>query len=246
MPKEDSKDIEQVPRKLIFFFSALVLLILFGTISFCIFKGITPKEGFVRTLEALVFIFHEEAGAMKFIEIFLGLIGVLIVWWAVWNMFDLILEGCFTKYLKSIGVLSRLRRMKNHYIIAGGGRVGEEVAKRLKKDKKGYVIIEKDVDLVDKLTKKGYLAFEGDVSEEEVLKKHNLKDSMGLILALPELEKNLMVTMSAKSMSPSVRIYARADKPLLANRLKEAGADFVVVPEVIAAEKIVESLGINL
>lgn len=233
-------NVRELPKRLQVFLFALIFLFAFGSISYMLVAKTSLKTGFMMTLESLVFMFHEEysGGLFKFIEIFLALFGVFLVWWTLWSVFDLLLEGDLSKYLKIRSHLSMLKKMKNHYIIAGGGRVGEEIAQKLRAEKKEYIIIERDAEVVSKLRKQGFLAVRGDVSDEEVLKEHNITKAKALVLTLPETEKNIMVALTAKEIHPDIYIYARADKPRCVSKLKKAGADFVIVPEIAAADKM--------
>ena len=94
----------------------------------------------------------------------------------------------------------------------------------------------------EKLKQKGYFVESKDVTDEEVLKEANISEAKVLILTLPEVEKNLLITITAKELNPKIEIYARCDKPSFASKLKRAGAKKVVVPEIEAANKILEEI----
>jgi hypothetical protein len=132
----------------------------------------------------------------------------------------------------------------DHYIIVGGGRVGEEIAHDLTKVKKRFVIIEKDPIKVSKLKKKGYLVIEGDANdiESRILDKANIKGAAVLVIAMPETEKNLLLTLMAKEIKPEIDIYVRCDHPEFVSRLKKAGAKSVIVPEIIAADQFIREM----
>jgi Trk K+ transport system NAD-binding subunit len=134
--------------------------------------------------------------------------------------------------------------MKNHYVIAGGGRVGEEIARELDKLNKKFVIIEKDPAKVLKLRKKKYIVIEGDANdvESQILSKANIKEASVLIIAMPETEKNLLLTLMAKEIKPELDIYVRCDHPEFVSRLKKAGAKSVIVPEIVAANQFVKEM----
>lgn len=230
---------KEFPKRVVIFISLALFLIIFGTAGYMIFAGASLVDAFVMTLETFAFMIHPTGSTvLKAVSIFLSLFGVILLWWILWGVFDLLLEGNLSKYLKIRSHMSTLKNMRNHYIIAGGGRVGQEIAQKLRAEKKEYLIIEKNEDVVHKLKKEGYLAVKGDVSDENVLKEHNIAKAKALVLTLPETEKNIMITMSAKELAPDVYVYARADKPNFVSKLKKAGADFVIVPEMAAAEKM--------
>lgn len=237
-----SEEVSKLPKRVIVFFFLISILLVFGTLCFKFLQNIPFQDALVMTLETLMFQTHELAGISRALEIFIAIFGVILIWWALWSLFDIIWKGSFSEYLKIQGILSKLRKMRRHYIIAGGGRVGEEIVVELTKDKKKYVLIEKDEVKLSKLKKRGFFAIYGDVTDEAVLKEAGIKDAKAIVLAMPETEKNLLVTMTAKEMNPEIEIYARADKPAFVSKLKKAGAKCVIVPELVAAEKFVQEL----
>lgn len=238
------KEIEEFPRRIKIFLIIFLLLITFGTLAFKIVTDVSYFRAFTRTLETLAFMFNAEEGIEKSLEVFLAIVGVFLIWWILWSVSDMLLDGKLREYLKAQSFFSKLNKMRGHYIIAGGGRVGEEIALGLIKKKQKYVILERNEEVVEKLEKKGFPVLQGDVMDELVLKKANIAQAKAIMLTLPQTEKNLLVTINAKELNPTINIYARADNPAYVNRLKKAGAHTVIVPEVIAGDKFVEELGI--
>lgn len=239
-----TEKVNDLPKKLRIFFFLLIFLIIFGTASFTLIENISLSKGFFRTFEALAFMFSATSLHGKLLEIFLAIFGVFCLWWILWSIADMFIEGKISEYLKMRLYNLRLRNMSKHYIIVGGGRVGEEIAKSLQKEKKDFVIIEKEKPIIEKLRKKGYLVIEGDATESDsaVLEKANLKQAKLAILVMRETEDNLMATLSIKEMAPDLDVYARAESHSFINRLKKAGAKEVIIPEVTAAEKFLQKI----
>ena len=235
------EEVRELPTRIITFLFLIVFLIAIGTLGFKIILGISFSSAFITTLESFALMYHAEGGA-KVLGMFITLFGVILLWWVLWSLFDIISEGSLREYLKISDFLSRLKNMKNHYIIAGGGRVGEEIASHLLRKKKEYIIIEKDEPTIMRLKKNRLFVMQGDVTDENVLKQARIQNAKAIILAMPETEKNLLVTMTAKELSPNIEIYARADKPAFVSKLKKAGAKVVIVPETVAAERFLESI----
>jgi voltage-gated potassium channel len=239
-----SEKVADLPRRLKVFLFLLLFVVIFGTTSFALIERIGFSKGFFRTLETLAFVFHSESLQGKLLEIFLSVFGVFCLWWILWSIADMFIEGKISEYLKTRLYNLKLRKMSRHYVIVGGGRVGEEIAKNLYKNKKDFVIIEKEPSKIEKLRKKGFLVIEGDATESEsiVIEKANLKQALAAILVMPETEDNLMATLSIKEMAPDLDIYARAESHSYINRLKKAGAKEVIIPEISAAEKFLQVL----
>lgn len=241
---KEKPEIKELPKKLIIFFVAVVALFAVGSIGFMLLKHLSFSDSLMRTLETLAFMFEDDTGTARILEVFLALFGVMIVWWIFWSLFDIILAGNLTEYLKTRSFLSSIRKMKNHYIVAGGGRVGEELALELAKKKKSYIIIEKEEDKVEKLKQKGFNIIQGDVTEADNsdLIRVGIKQAKTIILAMPETEKNLLMTMTAKELNPKIEVLARADNPAFVSKLRKAGAKTVIVPEIAAADEFMKQI----
>ncbi|MBU3913586.1 MAG: NAD-binding protein [Nanoarchaeota archaeon] len=236
-------EVREFPKRVLVFLILLSSLLAVGTIGFKLSTGMSFQTSFIMTLETLAFMFHAESGFGKFLEIFLAIFGVFLVWWILWGTFDMLLEGNLGEYLKISKFLNRLKKMRGHYIIAGGGRVGEDIALHFCNNQKECIIVEKNEEVIKKLKRnKNFFVMHGDVTDESVLKKAKIQDAKAIILAMPETEKNLLVTMIAKEINPQIEIYARADKPAFVNKLKKAGAKVVIVPEIVAAEKFLQEI----
>ena len=239
------KEIEEFPRRLKIFFGVIVSLLIFGTAGFSLIDKTSLNNSFLRTLQTLAFIFEDEPVlAERLLEIFLAIVGLFLVWWVLWGIADMLLDGNLRKYLKTKIYSFRIMKMKNHIIIVGGGRVGEEISRVLSLKKKSFLIIESDPLVVASLKKKRYIVIEGDALKEEILKKSNIEGSSKMIITLPNTESNILMTLTAKELNPKMEVYSRCEKPALVLKLKKAGAKVVIVPEIVAADKIVEDLGI--
>ncbi|HLC55572.1 MAG TPA: NAD(P)-binding protein [Candidatus Nanoarchaeia archaeon] len=243
MAKEDVADLFPISKEIKLLVEMIAGTILIGTIGYALILRITPLEGFIRTLETLTFAAsYEYIGIAKALHLIILLFGVVIIWFALWTSFDLMIEGQFTKYFTGVRLMERIKKMKDHYIICGGGRVGEHIAELLVKQKKRFILIEKHSDLSENLMKKDFAILKGDALEESTLLKANIKQAQAVISVLPETEKNILVTLTAKELNPEIKIYSRADKKEYVKKLHKAGADFVSMPEYTCAEEIVGKL----
>ncbi|MBM3303828.1 MAG: hypothetical protein FJY76_01935 [Candidatus Aenigmarchaeota archaeon] len=228
----------EFPKRIRVFVMLIAGMFVFGTIAFTLLKGIPPAEAFIRTAESLAFIFQEQVWPGKALEIFLSLFGVFAIWWVLWSFFDMLIEGKLGEYIKVRKFLNKMRRMENHYIIAGGGRVGEELAKNLAKKGEKCIIIEKDSGVVSRLKRRELLVLQGDAHDESLLKEAGIMAAKAMIITLPDPEKALVATMIAKELNEKLDVFVRCENPSFINKLKKAGAKSVVVPEAVAAEKL--------
>jgi len=235
--KEDKYGIKD--RLLILFF-ILIFILGFGTIGFTITRQMSLWQGFITTIEVLSFSYEEELeGLSRLIKTFLALFGVIFFWIALWESFDIAIESHVLKRFGEGQMMKNIKKLKNHYIICGGGKVGQHIAELLRKDNKKSVLVEKDEFLITQLRRKGLLVYEGDALEEESLKSVNIGSAKSLITVLPESEKNILVILTAKELNKKVKIYARSNKEEYVKKMRRAGADYIVTPEISCAEEIV-------
>lgn len=237
------KSIEDFPKRIKLFFLIIISVLLIGTIGFGILNGFDFNAGFIRTLQTLSFIFNEEAILLeRLLEIFLALIGVFCIWWVLWSIADMLLEGNLTNYLKNKFYFNTIMGMKEHFVIVGGGRTGQEIARELTQKNKPFVIIEIDEIVVKELKKKNFFVIHGDAQSEKILDKANIKSAKKIIIVTPKNETNLLIILTAKEMNNNIKIVTRAEKQLMISKLKRAGANSVIIPEILTGKKIVEEI----
>ncbi len=221
----------------------IVMLLVVGIMGFSYTRNASLSDSLLYTFETLVFSPPENPSAgERGLQIFIMLFGIFVFWFVLWTSLDFAIEGKFEEYFKKVRAMKRTKRMKDHYIICGGGRVGEHIAELLKEKKERYVIVDREEPVVNSLHRKGFNAIEGDILEESVIVEAGVKKAKALISVLPETEKNILVTLTARELNPKIKIYARADRQEMVKRLQHAGADLVVMPEVVGAEEIAREI----
>ncbi|MCK4532029.1 MAG: NAD-binding protein, partial [Candidatus Aenigmarchaeota archaeon] len=145
---------------------------------------------------------------------------------------------------KSIHVLENPpdKILEDHIILFGAHRMGEKIVQYLKDRGEKLVVVERDPEIVKSLSRKGIHVRYGDAENEEILKKIFLTRAKLLILTIPYADVASFVIRKAKRSHPQVRILARAHTEVDAERLYKAGADIVIIPEFVSAEKIVKKI----
>ena len=134
-----------------------------------------------------------------------------------------------------------MKRLKNHVIVCGFGRVGEKICEELQKAGTDFVVIDDDPQRIEVAEAKGYLFVYQDTTESEALKRANIEDAKALIAALGDDADNLFLTITAKELNPDIIVVARVNDPRNQKKLKKAGADKVVAPHVIGALRMAQA-----
>lgn len=129
-------------------------------------------------------------------------------------------------------------RMQDHVIVVGYGRVGRGVLERLTVEKAPVILVEIDSDRASVAREAGHIVIEGDGTQDEVLEAAGLMQARALVAAARTDSDNLVITLSAKARRPEVLVVARAVDTQAERKLYMAGADRVVAPQVVGAERL--------
>lgn len=149
-----------------------------------------------------------------------------------------LIEGQIETALGNRRMTKSIQHLKNHTIICGYGRVGRMLAEELAESKKDFVIIDRNETLASKVRDLGYLCLQAEATSEESLMAAGIDRASEIAIVLPDDAANVFITLSARNLNQSVRIIARGMAPTTEGKLKQAGANQVVLPEHIGAERI--------
>ncbi len=237
---EESFKIKKQLRVLITLF---ILIFILGTLGFMLSEKLDIKDSFILTAETLALIHNQKLiGSSRVVEIFLLIFGVTFIWFALWTTMNLALEGQFTKYFFEVKNMDKIKKLKNHYIICGAGRVGENIAKILKSKGKDFVLLEKDQEVFKEMNKRGYLTLNGRSVEEETLLKAGIKNAKYLVACTGDDAKNILIILTARELNPDLIIASRANEESMVNKLRTAGAKHIFLPELLGAVEIINEL----
>jgi voltage-gated potassium channel len=127
-------------------------------------------------------------------------------------------------------MMRQVKRMENHVIVCGYGRVGESSVSSLVGSKRDIVVIEKEPEIVAVLESDGCLVVQGDATQDEVLQRAGVERAWGLIVCTGEDSVNLFIVLSARALNKSLFIVARSINEENERKMRLAGADRVVSP----------------
>jgi len=144
-------------------------------------------------------------------------------------------EGELKEILQNYMVNRVADQMKGHTIICGYGRNGIKACEELFSAGVPFALIEKNAQVVGQTYAKAkhvYLV-QGDATSDEVLISAGIERASALITTLPNDADNVFVVLTARELSPSIRIVARASEMSSVSKLHRAGANHVVMPDAI-------------
>jgi voltage-gated potassium channel len=129
-------------------------------------------------------------------------------------------------------------KLKNHTIICGYGRIGRMIANQLQAGNIPFIIVDQAHDRIAEAGDAGWLTLNGEATDEAVLLAAGINRARVLATVLPNDAANVFITLSARNMRPDIQIIARGEVPSTERKLLQAGANRVVLPAHIGADRI--------
>jgi voltage-gated potassium channel Kch len=139
-------------------------------------------------------------------------------------------------------VQAEIDKLENHIIVCGYGRIGVELAKALKDGRAAVVVLEQNERRIVEARAAGHLVIQGDATNEATLQDAGIERARALASVLPNDAANVFITLSARNLNAKIEIIARGDAVSTERKLLHAGANKVVLPTHIGAERIAEML----
>lgn len=227
------------------FVSPLVLLavvLLYGTGGYMLLEGWSGMDAFFMTLITITTVGYNEvhgldlAGKVFTTTVILG--GVATLFWSLGVLTESVTVGELAEWRRWRAMEAQRRRLHDHFIICGYGRMGTQIVQELADERVPFVVIENSPEALKRLHREGRPFVEGDAAHEEVLREAGIERARGLISAIDADERAVYVVLAARALNPGLYILSRAGQPDSVRRLELAGANRVVSPYRMAGHQL--------
>jgi voltage-gated potassium channel len=220
----------------------LCLLVVAGTLGYHWIEGWTLNDSLFMTIITMTTVgfgevHHLSSQGQHFTIVFLVL-SIGTFGYSVTELISFIFEGQIVQAVRERKMRRAIWRIKDHYIICGGGDVGREIARAFRRERKRFLIIERNLQSSELARDESIIFVEGDASDDEVLLEAGIERARGLIAALPDDESNVFVVLTARQLNPGLVIVSQASERPTLRKLLKAGADRVVSPKEIAGQRM--------
>ncbi|NRA91451.1 MAG: potassium channel protein [Psychroserpens sp.] len=218
----------------------LLLLVVIGVIGFMITANYSFVDALYMTVITISTVGYKEVQPpdvdAKLFTIFLIVASVVILGYAITVITEYILSKNDLNVLKKKKMQKKISELNNHIIICGFGRNGKQAAAKLNTYNKPFVIIEKDKEIIERHEDQDMPFIFGNANEDETLIEAGVERANTLICALPNDADNLFVVLSARQINKKMNIISRASQETSYNKLKLAGANNVILPDMIGGD----------
>ena len=168
--------------------------------------------------------------------------GVAAMAYTLARFVQFVTEGEIRRLLGLQRVRHQIDSLRGHTIVVGCGRMGELVCEELHARELPFVVIERNPDVIAEVERHGFLYVHGDATDEEALRRAGLDRAKTIVTAVSSDSDSVFITLTARQLARDVVIIARAEVPSTQKKLRQAGANHVILPAAIGAHRIASLL----
>ncbi|PSQ63568.1 MAG: potassium channel protein [Halobacteriales archaeon SW_8_66_22] len=160
----------------------------------------------------------------------LSRVGLVVVgFWLGQTVVAALFGGQITEELKRVQQQRTIGTLSEHVVVCGYGMFGQTVAERLEGDRR-VVVVERDEDYVAAAERDGHLVVDGDARQEASLERANVGAAATVVAAIDN------------SNAPEAELIVRIGDRIYESTARRAGADVVVIPEVVSGDDVADHL----
>ena len=197
-----------------------------GTFGFMILEHFSLLNALYMTIITVTTIGYKEveplSDAGKIFDIILIIVSFSTFTYALARLTQYLASGELGEYFKNRKLMQAMAQLKNHVIICGFGRNGQQAALTLKTHKEKFVVIENNINNINQwlVEDSSLIYINGDATDDDLLIRAGIERAKALIITLPEDADNVFIVLSARSLNPGIQIISRRVATWLCAKVK--------------------------
>ncbi|MDS0473542.1 NAD-binding protein [Natrinema sp. 1APR25-10V2] len=225
---------------------ALVTVTTVGIIGYVLLAGVGLMEAtfWLVDLTSVELHFQDHDGPERATKAFAVAVRIGVILSSLWigeTVLSAAFGGQITEELKHMQTERRIDDLSDHVIICGYGIFGRTLAAQLREDGHDVVVIEFDQAEFDRIGDET-LAIRGDARREDVLERANVAAAAAIVGAIDDSNTNIQIAITMSQFSPNLQVIVRVGDEMYESVARRAGADEVVIPEVLSGDTVSEWL----
>lgn len=136
--------------------------------------------------------------------------------------------------------------LDGHILIAGGGRIGSQIASVLHQLNFQFIIIEQDYRRFERVKNSGFPVIYGDAGQETVLSAAGINKSRLVIITSPSITTAMEILKAVSIHRPAIDIIVRADDMDKLKELQKFNIKTIIQPEFEASIEIIRQTLLHL
>jgi voltage-gated potassium channel len=220
----------------------IVLLLTYGIVGSYFIMGMNIIDSIYYSVTTMATVGYGDyvplTGIQKIFATTLALGGVGLLAY-VFNLILTTFQERMRKYSKGAGKMKAIDQMDDYYILCGYGRVGKVVYNELNKRQQNIIIFEKNEELCESIEESSStIVINKDATEDNLISKLAGEKCKSVIISSGDDVTNLFIVLTIRETNPNAWIVTRASKTENFSRLRKAGADKIVSPEIIGGKDL--------
>ena len=213
-----------------------------GTLWYWLVEGWSWEDAAYMTVITLATVGYGEIHPLgsrgRLFTIALILLGVMNIGYIVNRFTEAIIQGYFQEGIRLQQQRRLMESLSEHYIICGFSRTGRQIAKEFRAEGVPFVVIDSEIESIQRAQMEGYTAYQGDATLDDTLLKVGIERATCIVAALPSDAENLYIVLSAKTLNTGIRAIARASTEEALQKLQRGGADEVISPYITGGKRM--------
>lgn len=228
-------------RRLSLGLTAVVIVLIGGTVGFMVIEGIGPLDAFYTTvglMSTVGDVIYPLSPSGRSLAIVIIILGIGSLFYTLGALAEYLIGGQFGRALARSRMDRKIERLSGHAIICGYGRVGRRIAQEFAEARQPFVVVDPQDSNAGLLEAAGYLFIQGDAAEDAILLQAGVRQARSLLAATDMDAENIAITLSARALAPRLWIVSRANHDETESKLVRAGADRVLSPYTLGGHRM--------
>lgn len=133
--------------------------------------------------------------------------------------------------------MKRIRKLENHVVVCGGGRMRTQLVCELEASGQEFVVVDRnpEVERAIRAVPPEAIVIADNATRDEVLLRAGIERTTGLVTCLSADADNLHLCLSARHLNSDLVVVARVEGQSAVRKMCRAGTDHVVSPDHTSA-----------
>ncbi|MFB6361273.1 MAG: TrkA family potassium uptake protein [Halobacteriales archaeon] len=223
-------------------------LLAFGAVTvtsiagYAVLAGVGPVDAVFWLIDptSVELHFRSHGGPERLTKLFTIGVRLVLILTGLWigeTALTAVFGGQISEGLKRMQQERAIDDLSEHVIICGYGIFGRTLTDRLRETGREVVAIELDPGEFEQIPE-DLLAIQGDARQEQVLQDAGITDSKAIVAAIDDSNANIQIAITASQLAPDLTVIVRVGDEQYETVARRAGADQVVIPEVLTGESV--------
>ena len=220
----------------------IIILLIYGIVGAHFIMGLNLIDSIYYAVITMATVGYGDyiphTGVQKIFATTLALAGVALLAY-VFNMLLTNFQERMSKYSKGARKMRAIKNMDDYYILCGYGRVGKVVFEELTQRNQNVIVIEKNEEIYETIEEsESVVSIHKDATEDDMIAQLAGEKCNSVIISTGDDVSNLFIVLTIRETNPDAWIVTRASKIENIPRLRKAGADKIVSPEIIGGKDL--------